>query len=501
MPRIRQITQGVTQLKRKKRVAAYARVSEECEVLLHSLSAQVSYFSTLIQNNPEWEYAGVYVDRGITGTSTAHRDGFNRLVADCDAGKIDMVLVKSISRFARDTVDCLNTTRHLKDLGIAVYFERENINSLSEDGELMLTLLASFAQEESRSISENIKWATRKRFEQGIPNGHKAPYGYEWDGEMFRIIPEQGEVVKEIYRRYLAGESAYGIAKTLAERGVTGQMGMPIEQTTIKEILSSQSYTGTMVLQKNFFTEGHIRRRNKGELPMYLVDEMFEPLVSEEDYQKALEIRQQRAEQFPNNQDNLTAFSGKVKCGYCGCGVSRRTSGGRKRWVCNTRERKGMKQCECRPIWETELTAAAETVLGGSFDESAFSKEIQQVTLYSDRIEFSLLNGNRKSIIRQFSGRRGQNAFTNKVWCGSCGCKCERDNYGKKKTKIWCCSQPRTQCQMKRLPESELLEAAESLLGENFQARVSADIDRVVVSDTQVDFEYKDGTVKTWQRK
>ena len=121
--------------------------------------------------------------------------------------------------------------------------------------------------------------------------------------------------------------------------------------------------------------------------------------------------------------------------------------------------------------------------------------------VYSDRIEVSLLNGNRKSIIRQFSGCRGQNAFTNKVWCGSCGCKCERDNYGKKKRKIWCCSQPRTQCQMKRLPESELLEAAESLLGENFQAKVSADIDRVVVSDTQVDFEYKDGTVKTWQRK
>ena len=169
-------------------------------------------------------------------------------------------------------------------------------------------------------------------------------------------------MVKEIYRRYLAGESAYGIAKTLAERGVTGQMGMPIEQTTIKEILSSQSYTGTMVLQKNFFTEGHIRRRNKGELPMYLVDEMFEPLVSEEVYQKALEIRQQRAERYPNNQDNLTVFSGKVKCGYCGCGVSRRTSGGRKQWGCNTRERKGMKQCDCRPILETELIAASETV-------------------------------------------------------------------------------------------------------------------------------------------
>ena len=340
MPRITQISPSVPKIKTKLKVAAYARVSVETEMLMHSLSAQVSYYSSLIQKNPEWEYAGVYADEGITGTSTLHRDEFNRLVADCEAGKIDMVLVKSISRFARDTVDCLNTTRHLKELGIAVYFEREKINSLAEDGELMLTLLASFAQEESRSISENIKWATRKRFEKGIPNGHKAPYGYEWDGEVFRIIPEQGEVVKEIYRRYLAGESAYIIAKTLAERGVTGQMGKPIEQTTVKEILSSRSYTGTMVLQKNYLTEGHIRKRNKGELPMYLVDEMFEPLVSEEDYQKALEIRQQRAGQFPNNQDNLTAFSGKVKCGYCGCGVSRRTSGDRKRWVCNTRERK-----------------------------------------------------------------------------------------------------------------------------------------------------------------
>ncbi|MDD7641516.1 MAG: recombinase family protein [Roseburia sp.] len=499
MPRITQISPSVPKIKTKLKVAAYARVSVETEMLMHSLSAQVSYYSSLIQKNPEWEYAGVYADEGITGTSTVHRDEFNRLVADCEAGKIDMVLVKSISRFARDTVDCLNTTRHLKELGIAVYFEREKINSLAEDGELMLTLLASFAQEESRSISENIKWATRKRFEKGIPNGHKAPYGYEWDGEMFRIIPKQGEVVKEIYSRYLAGESAYIIAKTLAERGVTGQMGKPIEQTTVKEILSSRSYTGTMVLQKNYLTEGHIRKRNKGELPMYLVDEMFEPLVSEEDYQRALEIRQRRAELFPNNQDNLTVFSGKVKCGYCGCGISRRTSGSRKRWVCNTRERKGMKSCECRPIWETELIDAATQVLGETFDESAFSREVKQVTLYSDRIEFSMQNGNCKTIFREYNGQRGQNSFTNKIWCGSCGCKCKRSNYGKKK--VWCCSQPRTMCQMKRLPESELLEAAEGLLGENFHAKVAADIERIIVFDDALNFEFKNGTVKIWQRK
>lgn len=501
MPRIRQITQSIPMVKPRLRVAAYARVSDDCDALRHSLSAQVSYYSNLIQKNPEWEYSGVYVDEGITGTSTAHRDDFNRLITDCNAGRIDKVLVKSISRFARDTVDCLNTVRHLKDLGIEVYFEREKINSLSEDGELMLTLLASFAQEESRSISENIKWSVRKKFEKGIPNGHKAPYGYEWDGEMFRIIPEQGEVVKEIYRRYLAGESAYGIAKSLAKRGVTGQEGKLIEQSSVKEILSSMSYTGTMVLQKHFFTENHVRRKNKGELPMYLVDEMFEPLVTEEDYQKSIRIRQRRAEQFPNNQDNLTVFSGKVKCGYCGFGVRRRNSGDRKRWVCNTRERKGMKNCGCRPLWEPELIEATENILGDSIDNVAFDEKIEQITVFNDRLEFALQNGRIKSIIRQFSGRRGQNAFTNKIWCGHCGCKCERDNYGRKKAKVWCCSQPRTQCQVKRLYESELYEAAEQLLGENFQAKVVADIERIIISDTKVDFEYKDRTVKTWQRK
>ena len=152
----------------KKRVAAYARVSMETERLQHSLSAQISYYNDKIQKNPDWLFAGVYADNGISGSGTEKRDDFNRLLADCDAGKIDIVLTKSISRFARNTVDLLETVRHLKEIGVEVWFERENIHSLDGDGELMLSILASFAQEESRSISENVKWGTRKRFEQGI---------------------------------------------------------------------------------------------------------------------------------------------------------------------------------------------------------------------------------------------------------------------------------------------------------------------------------------------
>ena len=336
----------------------------------------------------------MYADEGITGTSTTHRTEFKRLIADCDAGKIDLVLVKSISRFARDTVDCLHTVRQLKEKGIAVRFERENIDSTSEDGELLLTLLASFAQEESRSIGENIRWGIRRRFAEGIPNGHKAPYGYTWDGETFRIIHAEGAVVKEIFRRYLAGESAYAIAKRLAGRGITGRQGRPIEQTTVKDIISNISYTGTMALQKNYISEGHIRKRNRGELPIYMVDGMFEPLVSKDDFDKAQEIRQRRAERAANRNPVLMPFSGMVKCGCCGGSFSRRTAGKYRRWGCNTRERKGRESCDSRPIKEEELVAAVRTVMEkDDFDTAELRRKVSKIVIHGDRIDFHLVNG------------------------------------------------------------------------------------------------------------
>ena len=177
MRKITKLEQSVPEITAKKKVAAYARISMESERMNHSLSAQISYYNGLIQKTPEWEFAGVYADDGISGTGIAKRSEFQRMVADCEAGKIDIVLTKSIQRFARNTVDLLETVRHLKDIGVEVRFEKENISSMSGDGELMLSILASFAQEESRSISENVKWGTRKRFEQGIPNGQFQIYG------------------------------------------------------------------------------------------------------------------------------------------------------------------------------------------------------------------------------------------------------------------------------------------------------------------------------------
>ena len=486
-------------LQKKLRVAAYARVS--VDTLHHSLAAQVSYYSALIQKNPTWEYAGVYADEGITGTSTAHRTEFKRLIADCNAGRIDLVLVKSISRFARDTVDCLHTVRQLKEKGIAVRFERENIDSTSEDGELLLTLLASFAQEESRSIGDNIRWGVRRRFAEGIPNGHKAPYGYTWDGETFRIVPAEGEIVKEIFRRYLAGESAYAIAKTLAGRGITGRQGRPIEQTTVKDILSNISYTGTMALQKNYISEGHIRKRNKGELPLYLVEGIFDPLVSREVFDKAQEIRKRRAAQSGNRNPVLMPFSGMVKCGCCGSGFSRRTAGKYRRWVCNTRERRGIDVCDSRPIKEEELVAAVRTVMEkDDFDVAELRRKVSKIVIYGDCVEFHLTNGHIKKTARIYNGQRGSNPFTNKVYCASCGSKCERDTWTKG-AKVWSCSQPRTKCQLRRLPESELREAAASFFGNGYEGKIVQNVKRIVISDDTVLFHLKEGGAYRWQRQ
>lgn len=215
MSKIHKIEAMIPKQIEKKKVAAYARVSALTEMTQYSFSAQVNYYSALIQKNPNWKYVGVYADKGITGRSIKKRKEFNRLIDDCNNGKIDLILTKSVSRFARDTVDTLNTIRHLKNIGVDVYFEKENIHSISQEGELLLTFLAAYAQAESENTSENIKWGIRKGFKVGKPNGYKAPYGYKWNGNSYSIVPKQGAIVKEIYKRYLDGEPAYSIAKAL----------------------------------------------------------------------------------------------------------------------------------------------------------------------------------------------------------------------------------------------------------------------------------------------
>ena len=281
MAKITRVEQAVPTIKTKKKVAAYARISMESERMNHSLSAQISYYSSLIQKNPDWQYAGVFADDGISGTGIAKRDEFKRMIEAADNGEIDIILTKSIQRFARNTVDLLQTVRHLKDIGVEVRFEKEHINSMSGDGELMLTILASFAQEESRSISDNVKWGTRKRFEKGIPNGRFQIYGYRWEGDHLVIHEEEAKIVRLIYNNYLNGLSAETTEKQLAEMGVKSYKGQHFGNTSIRQILGNITYTGNLLFQKEYVAESHQQesRINRGELPQYFVENTHEAII------------------------------------------------------------------------------------------------------------------------------------------------------------------------------------------------------------------------------
>lgn len=277
-------------LKPRKRVAAYARVSMETQRLKHSLSAQISHYSAYIQKNPEWQYVGVYADDALSGTGTEKREAFNRLVTDCEKGAIDIVLVKSISRFARNTVDLLNTVRHLKDIGVDVWFEEEGIHSMDGDGELMLTILASFAQEESRSISENCKWGIRKRYEKGMSRGFKI-YGYRVKNGVLVIEESEAEVVRRIFRMFLDGDSCYVIARKLNEEGVPSYDGKKFHGEVIGNMLRQEKYMGCTLAQK-LFTENHVTHKqikNKGELPMYFIEDSHPAIITRETFQAAQE--------------------------------------------------------------------------------------------------------------------------------------------------------------------------------------------------------------------
>lgn len=319
----------------EKRVAAYARVSLETDKLAHSLSAQKSYYSEYIRQTPDWVLAGIYADSFISGTQTSRREEFRRLIADCEQGKIDIVLCKSISRFARNTVDLLKTVRHLKELGIEVRFEKENISSLSSDGELMLTILASFAQEESRSISENVKWGIRRRFKAGTAGvRNKSVFGYRYDGGKYVVVPEEAEVVRLIFRDYIEGVPLRKIAERLREMGIKTPRGFDFSPGEINYIVRNELYIGDIVLQKTFVKDfiTHKKALNRGELPQYRLYDCHEPIIDKETFAAAQAESARRAAEKPAYR-----FSGKLICKACGKPFTRRSNNGKYAcWHCRS---------------------------------------------------------------------------------------------------------------------------------------------------------------------
>lgn len=348
------------------RVCAYARVSSGKDAMLHSLSAQVSYYNSLIQSHADWLYCGVFSDEAITGTKS-QRDGFQRMLASCRAGEIDLVITKSISRFARNTVTLLQTVRELKSLGVDVFFEEQNIHTMSADGELMLTILASYAQEESLSASENQKWRIRKAFENGELANLRFLFGYNITANGIQVNEKEAAIVREIFTRFNGGESLSAISRDLNDRGCERTFGGTWCADRIRNLLSNEKYTGNALLQKQY-RKNHIDKKlvpNRGELPMYYAEGTHEPIIDQAAFDKAqVRLNELSRQAEKREKPTRSTFSGLIRCGLCGSTYKRVTCRGKHFWNCTTFQTKGKAECPAKKIPAETLESLTCEVLG-----------------------------------------------------------------------------------------------------------------------------------------
>jgi len=385
----------------------------EHDAMINSLSAQISYYSEYIQSCNEWEYAGVYADEAISGTKDS-RPEFQRMIADCKTGKIDMIITKSISRFARNTVTLLETVRELKTMGVDVYFEKENIHSMSGDGELMLTILASFAQEESLSVSENCKWRIRNNYEEGIPNGFTI-YGYDIKNRKMTVNEEQANVVRSIFDMYLVGIGSNRIAKYLNENNIPSPKNSVWNKNVVIGILKNEKYIGDLLLQK-FYSENHISKRkmkNDGMFKQYYVTDNHEPIISRDDFEKVQKIIKDKSIRNPHVEPYDYRFKGIVFCSECGKKFLRKlvrndVSSKRYVWKCNTYMYKGKECCSNKQIPDEILITLAD----------GFDKEISKIIVHPDNeVQFVFTDGSEESkkweINRRWSDKMKEKNYYN----------------------------------------------------------------------------------------
>ncbi|TCT14565.1 DNA invertase Pin-like site-specific DNA recombinase [Natranaerovirga pectinivora] len=332
---------------KKLRVCAYARVSTDNTKQGESLENQITYYERLITSNPEYVFVGIFADKGITGT-TENRPEFKRMLDLCRENKIDVIITKSISRFARNTVVMLQLVRELKDLGIEVRFEKENINTLSEDGEFMLTVLSSFAEEESRNVSENLRWSAKKKFQKGelIINTNRF-LGYDKDEKGNLVINEaEAKVIQRIFTEYLSGKGVFTIAKGLNAEGIPTVSGARWYENTVLYILKNEKYKGDALLQKYYVPE-HKKKKtylNKGRLESYYIEDNHPAIVSKEMWHKVQEELERRANEKSIERDTKKylkryPLTGMLYCSKCGATLQRRT------WNSNLPSKKIVWQC------------------------------------------------------------------------------------------------------------------------------------------------------------
>ena len=380
---IEKVEFNIPQIPRAERVAAYARVSTYNDAMHHSLVAQIEHYSGMIQNHPGWLFAGVYADEDFTGTCS-DRDDFQRMLTDCRNGKIDRIITKTISRFARNTVTLLESVRELKLLGIDVYFEEQNIHTLSGSGELMLTILASFAQAESLSVSENCKWRIRHGFESGEMGTLRFMFGYDISKGSITVNPEEAEIVREIYRRVAAGETMGSIARDMNSRGIDRPFGGKWSTQSIRTLIANEKYLGNALLQKTF-VNNHLEKKkvcNNGELPQYYAEGTHDAIVDPELFEAANKVLRGLAEKIGHKTVSHDAFTGLIRCTDCGMNYKRITVHGKIKYACRTFVEKGKARCPSKAVPIETLQSEAAAVLGlPEFNEEVFSREIVRIDI------------------------------------------------------------------------------------------------------------------------
>jgi DNA invertase Pin-like site-specific DNA recombinase len=362
----------------KLRVAAYARVSTDSDEQMVSLKAQREHYENYIKSNPEWEFAGLYFDEGISGTKKEKRPELLRMIRDCESGRIDFIITKSISRFARNTTDCLELVRKLLNIGVFIYFEKENINTMDAKGEVLLTIMASLAQQESQSLSQNVKLGLQYRYQQGkVQVNHNRFMGYTKDEEgNLIIVPEEADIIKRIYREYLEGKSLAGIGRDLEKDGILTAAGKPKwRPETIKKILMNEKYIGDALLQKTFTVDFLTKKRvkNEGHVPQYYVENSHEAIIPKELFLQAQEELHRRNNIYTGADKNKRLYSSKYALStitFCGdCGDIYRwvywNIRGRKEfvWRCVTRIEQGPETCKNRTVKEGDLYDAVMTAI------------------------------------------------------------------------------------------------------------------------------------------
>ena len=354
----------------KMRVAAYCRVSTDSDAQLESLDTQIKHYESYIKANPEWQYSGIYCDEGISGTKKEKRHELLRMIADCEDKKIDLIVTKSISRFARNTTDCLELVRKLLAIGVFIYFEKENINTGSMESELMLSILSGLAESESVSIAENNKWSVKRRFQNGTFKISYPPYGYDSvDGKLV-INESQAEIVRSIFTEILSGKGTSKIADDLNCRGVPSKKSGHWTATTIRGMVGNEKYTGDTIFQKTYTDNSFNRHYNYGEKDQFLIKNHHDAIISHEDFDAAQAIieqhgKEKNVEKYQDKYQNRYPFSGKIICGQCGGKFKRRIhSTGRHNiaWCC-TNHIVDAKKCSMKYIPGSDFEYAFVTMM------------------------------------------------------------------------------------------------------------------------------------------